>query len=347
MGDNSSVDESDWDDDGWWEYGDCPKCKTYAIFNLTDDDSNDNDLVMECASCGNKTPYSKITDDSAVLEAAREWEKSDKDIDDFMDYVMSKESDPAEATWWSSESKSKGSKWGSSKGSYSWCQHVRKPFPLEEGLTIYASASRDRPKSYEDVQPVTLAVYLDASWVAGMPMVTSGLTLPWAPESTPAVFFPWKDYGVPELDPALELITWTLEQLRAGEVIETGCMGGHGRTGTFLACLLAAQGVKPGSAVERVKTKHCKSAIETEEQVGFVADVYEALHDSEGVWWKEGGPDPEHGDPKANPEFALYLKWFEAERSSYTYKSAFKKEEKKQGKSTPPPGTYKETYKKK
>jgi protein-tyrosine phosphatase len=48
------------------------------------------------------------------------------------------------------------------------------------------------------------------------------------------------------------------------------CMGGHGRTGTCLACLLVADGMDPVVAIETVRKNHCDRAIETPAQEGYI-----------------------------------------------------------------------------
>lgn len=52
------------------------------------------------------------------------------------------------------------------------------------------------------------------------------------------------------------------------------CYGGHGRTGTCLASLMIADGVDYYSAVENVRTDHCKKAIETVGQELYLHSLY-------------------------------------------------------------------------
>jgi protein-tyrosine phosphatase len=56
----------------------------------------------------------------------------------------------------------------------------------------------------------------------------------------------------------------------AGELVEIGCLGGHGRTGTALACLAVLSGVPAGDAVGWVRATYCAKAVETDEQEAFV-----------------------------------------------------------------------------
>ena len=60
---------------------------------------------------------------------------------------------------------------------------------------------------------------------------------------------------------------------RQGEVVELGCLGGHGRTGTALACLAVLAGTSPPAAVAWVRSAYCSQAVETPDQEAFVASL--------------------------------------------------------------------------
>ena len=65
--------------------------------------------------------------------------------------------------------------------------------------------------------------------------------------------------------------TWPwLDRARAGEVVEVGCLGGHGRTGTALACLAVLAGHPADDAVAWVRRTYCDRAVETDEQADYV-----------------------------------------------------------------------------
>ena len=64
-----------------------------------------------------------------------------------------------------------------------------------------------------------------------------------------------------------------LDRARAGERVELGCLGGHGRTGTALACLAILSGHPPGEAVAWVRANYCTNAVETAEQEAFVVGL--------------------------------------------------------------------------
>jgi protein-tyrosine phosphatase len=61
-----------------------------------------------------------------------------------------------------------------------------------------------------------------------------------------------------------------LDRARAGQRVEVGCLGGHGRTGTVLGCLAVLTGHPHGEAVAWVRARYCADAVETAEQERFV-----------------------------------------------------------------------------
>jgi hypothetical protein len=80
----------------------------------------------------------------------------------------------------------------------------------------------------------------------------------------------WPDFGIADigaLRPALEDL---LARARGGEDVEFGCVGGHGRTGTALACLAVMTGVARDAAVEWVRETYCSEAVETAEQRALI-----------------------------------------------------------------------------
>jgi hypothetical protein len=81
----------------------------------------------------------------------------------------------------------------------------------------------------------------------------------------------WPDFGVP--DDAAQLVaalTSLLERAHVDQRVEVGCLGGHGRTGTALACLAILSGHPPDEAVAWVRANYCRDAVETSEQEAFV-----------------------------------------------------------------------------
>jgi len=72
---------------------------------------------------------------------------------------------------------------------------------------------------------------------------------------------------------AVEALKTVLERARSGQNIEVGCLGGHGRTGTALACLAVLAGHPALDAVAWARSSYCREAVETPEQEAFVATL--------------------------------------------------------------------------
>jgi protein-tyrosine phosphatase len=122
-----------------------------------------------------------------------------------------------------------------------------------DGTTVFGVRFLvDEP--YRREEAPTFGLYLDEHWAP-----------PWD-----HAHLSWVDFGVPdarELRVALEDV---LDRARRGERVEVGCLGGHGRTGTALACLAVLTGTPPDEAVAWVRATYCDKAVETEEQRAFV-----------------------------------------------------------------------------
>jgi hypothetical protein len=65
-----------------------------------------------------------------------------------------------------------------------------------------------------------------------------------------------------------KLIAWSKKQIDEGKKLHAGCIGGHGRTGTFLAALVSEYGEK--DAISYVREHYCQKAVESSVQVDFL-----------------------------------------------------------------------------
>ena len=87
----------------------------------------------------------------------------------------------------------------------------------------------------------------------------------------PARWLPWRDFRLPtDLDAARNALVDAWER-SAGERVEVACAGGRGRTGTALACLAVLDGVPAGQAVNYVRQRYDKWAVETPAQRRYVS----------------------------------------------------------------------------
>jgi hypothetical protein len=137
--------------------------------------------------------------------------------------------------------------------------HVhRTPVRFADGTTIMGVRFLgDDPYLREEAPGFGL--YLDERWIP-----------PW-----PHEHLDWPDFGVPEdLDLLRRALTDLLRRARKGELVEIGCLGGHGRTGTALACLAVLTGTPANEAVAWVRANYCYKAIETESQEHLVATFH-------------------------------------------------------------------------
>ena len=121
-----------------------------------------------------------------------------------------------------------------------------------DGSRVRAVSLADRR---EDDPERAYGLYLDARW---------------AP-TWPADVIAWPDFGVPvEPEVAAGQITAAFRRARRGDLVEVGCLGGSGRTGTVLACMAVLAGVPPPESVQWVREAYRREAVETADQEAWV-----------------------------------------------------------------------------
>jgi hypothetical protein len=86
----------------------------------------------------------------------------------------------------------------------------------------------------------------------------------------------WPDMGAPMLAPEFWLDLYQYLKKSKGKMLAF-CIGGHGRTGTALACMLVASGWKHRDAKNWIWKNYCKSAIESATQEKYIKSVEEGL----------------------------------------------------------------------
>lgn len=80
----------------------------------------------------------------------------------------------------------------------------------------------------------------------------------------------WPDFRLPA-DPGEAARAFEEVLARTdSERVEVACHGGHGRTGTALACIAILDGVDPAEAVGYVRERYARRAVETPWQKRFV-----------------------------------------------------------------------------
>lgn len=133
--------------------------------------------------------------------------------------------------------------------------HPAMPLPGTE-LVVYGG-SCSNPK----VKDADVYIGFDGS------MKFSKASWPWTKGDE--VFFKITDMSVPDDAEAFKkLVAWAKGQVEAGLKVHAGCIGGHGRTGMFLAALVSMYGET--DAITYVRKHYCQKAVESAEQVKFL-----------------------------------------------------------------------------
>lgn len=122
-----------------------------------------------------------------------------------------------------------------------------------DGLSVRGVTMLGADPYSRDSAPA-FGLYLDPAWDP-----------PW-----PREHVAWPDFGIPDRGELTASLQRLLVRARRGEDVEIGCLGGHGRTGTALACLAVLTGVPSDHAVEWVRANYCPGAVETDDQRTFV-----------------------------------------------------------------------------
>jgi len=80
----------------------------------------------------------------------------------------------------------------------------------------------------------------------------------------------WPDFRLPSSHPEAQAVLRAAWARADAERVEVACAGGHGRTGTALACLAVLDGVPAGEAVDFVRRNYHPRAVETPWQKRYV-----------------------------------------------------------------------------
>ena len=133
----------------------------------------------------------------------------------------------------------------------------RSPIALPDGTPV-VPVSFYAGDPYGRNERPDYGLYLDPRWQP-----------PW-----PHRHLDWPDFGVP--DDRTELVAVlgsVLGRARAGQRVEVGCWGGHGRTGTALAGLAVVAGYPAGEAIGWVRANYCQRSVETADQEELILSL--------------------------------------------------------------------------
>jgi hypothetical protein len=147
------------------------------------------------------------------------------------------------------------------QGMRSMCVHALDQYTLSDGSVVYLSGAFD--ERFRDWSP-DVGFYLDGKWDD----VSTSFSY----------LIPWQDYGLPLPDMAtvIRYARSVIEHCDNGETVEIGCLGSHGRTGTFVAVLeiVASNGnLSARDAIAKVRAEHCFKCVETEMQEWYVKAI--------------------------------------------------------------------------
>jgi hypothetical protein len=128
------------------------------------------------------------------------------------------------------------------------CRHKADVVEFPDGTRVLASGWFER--GVDDPTP-DFGLYLDPMWTA----------------TWPAEHLDWPDFGVPRGHEAADAqIVSAWQQAQEGKRVEVACIGGHGRTGTVLACMAVLAGIPAEDAVSWVRARYCVRAVQEPSQ---------------------------------------------------------------------------------
>jgi hypothetical protein len=160
----------------------------------------------------------------------------------------------------------KGSKKTSHYSSYSSCWKKHPILKVLNGTIQGGSCS--------DTDGIEADIFIGhADW---MPKVKH--YYPWNPpdanEGALRIHMPMPDRSSPpEPKEHIKMVDWVIEQLKLGKRIHIGCMGGHGRTGTTIAAIIA-KATGNVDAITWVRENYCKKAVESKVQVAYLVNSF-------------------------------------------------------------------------
>lgn len=149
----------------------------------------------------------------------------------------------------------------STSSSGKWCYESHPPLKLPGTNLVIYGGSCSNP------------VVKDADVYIGFDLTMKFTERHWPWNKGAEVLFHIQDMGVPSKPEEFKkLVAWTKKKLEAGLKVHCGCIGGHGRTGTFLAALVSEYGEQ--DAISYVREHYCYRAVESSEQIEFLRNHF-------------------------------------------------------------------------
>jgi hypothetical protein len=157
---------------------------------------------------------------------------------------------------------------GASKSTYTYTvhKHLRTPLTVPTLGKVYLGSHHTDDKEHKTAKPLPdVRVILDhmrlpKGWMGG-----AGTDITLDGFSTISVI--WPDFGAIPVTHLDFVVDHIMDLVRDGKIVEIGCHGGHGRTGSLAAGLLIkASSFTAKGAVKRVRSAYCDRAIESKTQ---------------------------------------------------------------------------------
>jgi protein-tyrosine phosphatase len=119
-------------------------------------------------------------------------------------------------------------------------------------------------------------VYLATQWKLDLGMYwTNGAYVKRIAQNRPypAIIVDVPDMKAPPVAVLNTLVEIIVSKMKQGKLVDIGCIAGHGRTGTLLACLIARKEHLDGrAAIAAARERYCPMAVENREQEQAVSE---------------------------------------------------------------------------
>jgi hypothetical protein len=172
-----------------------------------------------------------------------------------------------------------------SYGAYGWgttytaCSHHMVPFQyqgLDDTYTVHLSGSSALGTEPGIKELPSVGVYVDDGWLDGR--LASNDSAELDVRQPTSLYVGWKDFQAIDVRVLSEAVEWVIPYIHnQKDIVEIACIGGHGRTGTFLASLLVREGWAPTDAIEYIRGGYCPKAIENKAQEDLVTEYHNLL----------------------------------------------------------------------
>ena len=160
------------------------------------------------------------------------------------------------------------------------CHHHMVPFQfegLDNTYTVHLSGSSALGTTPGIKELPTVGVYVDDGWLEGR-LASNDQSRELDVKQPTALYVGWGDFKAIDVKVLAEAIEWVVPFVHnRQDIIEIACIGGHGRTGTFLASLLVREGWAPTDAIEYIRGGYCKKAIESKPQEELITEYHNLL----------------------------------------------------------------------